>query len=131
MGQRTAFWVAAGLAAFANLADAQQPPPPPPVFAASNLTESGVRSLAANCELRDAAGCAERGAPRPEQPRAAARSATPRAASSTTPPRAAVRTTLNVKWALRRVKFARSRPHPVRELGSVRRSAPRAAVPST
>ncbi|QJR14456.1 c-type cytochrome [Usitatibacter palustris] len=49
MGQRTAFWVAAGLAAFASLADAQQPPPPPPAFAASNLTESGVRSLAANC----------------------------------------------------------------------------------
>lgn len=25
------------------------PPPPPPVFAASNLTPNGVRSLAANC----------------------------------------------------------------------------------
>ena len=27
----------------------QQPPPPPPAFAAPNLSESGVRSMAASC----------------------------------------------------------------------------------
>lgn len=39
--------VAAGLAA---VAFAQQPPaPPPPAFAASNVTEKGVRAMASNC----------------------------------------------------------------------------------
>jgi sulfide dehydrogenase cytochrome subunit len=37
------------LAAAASLSLAQQPPPPPPVFAASNLSPTGVRGLAANC----------------------------------------------------------------------------------
>jgi cytochrome subunit of sulfide dehydrogenase len=41
----------AAVAAFAaGIAAAQQPPaPPPPAFAPSNLSPSGVRSLAANC----------------------------------------------------------------------------------
>lgn len=46
----------AALAAFAALAQglgaivfAQQPAPQPPAFAPSNLTETGVRSMAANC----------------------------------------------------------------------------------
>jgi cytochrome c553 len=41
--------LAAGLAALAVVAQAQQPAPPPPAFAASNLTPVGVRALAANC----------------------------------------------------------------------------------
>lgn len=41
--------LAAGLAALAVVAQAQQPAPPPPAFAASNLTPLGVRALAANC----------------------------------------------------------------------------------
>jgi cytochrome subunit of sulfide dehydrogenase len=50
MNPRAAKALAAGLAAAAAIASAQQPaPPPPPSFAAANLTESGVRSLAANC----------------------------------------------------------------------------------
>ena len=39
----------AGIAAAAAIASAQQPPPPPPSFAAPNLTERGVRSMAATC----------------------------------------------------------------------------------
>ena len=36
----------------AGTAFAQQPPPPaPPPFAAPNLTEAGVRSMAANCAI--------------------------------------------------------------------------------
>jgi cytochrome c553 len=50
MNPRAAKVVVAGLAAAAAIASAQQPaPPPPPSFAAANLTESGVRALAANC----------------------------------------------------------------------------------
>jgi sulfide dehydrogenase cytochrome subunit len=41
---------AAGLAAgVATIASAQQPAPPPPAFAAANLTEQGVRSMASTC----------------------------------------------------------------------------------
>jgi cytochrome c553 len=40
---------AAAICASALPAAAQQPPAPPPAFAPANLTESGVRSLAANC----------------------------------------------------------------------------------
>lgn len=46
--------LAAGLAAAASLALAQQPaatPPPAPAFAAPNLTDAGVRSLASNCAI--------------------------------------------------------------------------------
>jgi sulfide dehydrogenase cytochrome subunit len=32
-------------------ASAQQPPPAPPAFAAPNLTEAGVRAMAANCAM--------------------------------------------------------------------------------
>ena len=40
----------AGLAAaVAAIASAQQPAPPPPSFAAPNLTDKGVRSMAATC----------------------------------------------------------------------------------
>ena len=40
----------AGLAqAFATIALAQQPAPAPPAFAAPNVSEKGMRSLAANC----------------------------------------------------------------------------------
>ena len=51
MNPRAAKVLVAGLAAaVAAIASAQQPaPPPPPSFAAANLTEGGVRSLAANC----------------------------------------------------------------------------------
>ena len=42
---------AAGLAAVASIASAQQPAPPPPSFAPPNLTESGIRSLAASCAM--------------------------------------------------------------------------------
>jgi cytochrome c553 len=41
--------LAAGLAALATSAAAQQSPPPAPSFAPANLSPSGVRSLAANC----------------------------------------------------------------------------------
>ena len=43
--------ILAGLALDAGsvAAVAQQPAPPPPAFAASNVTEKGVRSMAANC----------------------------------------------------------------------------------
>ncbi len=42
--------LAAGLAAaVAAIASAQQPAPAPPSFAAPNLTDTGVRSMAANC----------------------------------------------------------------------------------
>ena len=40
--------LAGALAAVALAAEAQQPAPPP-AFAPSNLTDSGVRALAANC----------------------------------------------------------------------------------
>jgi sulfide dehydrogenase cytochrome subunit len=43
--------LAAGLAAAASIASAQQPAPPPPSFAAPNLSEKGVRSLAASCAM--------------------------------------------------------------------------------
>ena len=43
---------AAGLAAAASIASAQPPaPPPPPSFAAPNLGEKGVQSLAASCAM--------------------------------------------------------------------------------
>jgi sulfide dehydrogenase cytochrome subunit len=42
---------AAGLAAAATIASAQQPAPPAPAFAAPNLSEKGVRSMAANCAM--------------------------------------------------------------------------------
>jgi cytochrome c553 len=41
--------LAAGIAAVAAIASAQQPAPPPPSFAAPNLTDKGVRSMAATC----------------------------------------------------------------------------------
>jgi sulfide dehydrogenase cytochrome subunit len=42
--------LAAGLAAaIATIASAQQPAPPPPSFAAPNVTDKGVRSMAATC----------------------------------------------------------------------------------
>lgn len=52
--KRAATTLALGIAAFASVASAQQAPasaPPPPAFAVPNLTESGVRSLAANCAM--------------------------------------------------------------------------------
>jgi sulfide dehydrogenase cytochrome subunit len=49
MSQRLFSLAAAALAAFCATAGAQQSPPAPPSFAAPNLTEKGVRSLAANC----------------------------------------------------------------------------------
>jgi cytochrome c553 len=51
MNPRAAGIFAAGLAAAATFASAQQPAPPPPSFAAPNLTEKGVRSLAAACAM--------------------------------------------------------------------------------
>jgi sulfide dehydrogenase cytochrome subunit len=39
----------AGLAAVASIASAQQPAPPPPSFAAANVGDKGVRSMAATC----------------------------------------------------------------------------------
>lgn len=47
MNVRRSSAVAAAL--FSVAAMAQQPPTPPPSFAASNLGESGVRAMAANC----------------------------------------------------------------------------------
>lgn len=50
MNSRTAPIVVALLGGLAGPVAAQQPaPPPPPAFAASNLSEAGVRALAANC----------------------------------------------------------------------------------
>jgi cytochrome c553 len=46
---RVARFAAAAAALAGGFALAQQPAPPPPVFAPSNLTPAGVRSLAANC----------------------------------------------------------------------------------
>ena len=40
---------APAFALFAALAGAQTPPPPAPAFAPANLTEKGIRSMAANC----------------------------------------------------------------------------------
>jgi cytochrome c553 len=52
MNPRAAKAVVAGLAAAAaSIASAQQPAPPAPAFAAPNLTEKGVRSMAANCAM--------------------------------------------------------------------------------
>jgi cytochrome c553 len=67
--------MAAALAAAAGgVASAQQPASPPPAFASPNLTEKGVRALAANCAIchgtegRAAAGSNVRGlAGRPRQ----------------------------------------------------------------
>ena len=39
------------LAAAVTAASAQQPAPPPPAFAAPNLTEAGVRSMASSCAM--------------------------------------------------------------------------------
>lgn len=50
--KRAARTLALGIAAFAAVASAQQAPaPPPPAFAAPNLTDTGVRALAANCAM--------------------------------------------------------------------------------
>ncbi len=49
MSPRT--WLACAAAAAATLASAQQPAPPAPAFVAPNLTESGVRAMAANCAI--------------------------------------------------------------------------------
>ena len=49
MRPRLAPCVAAALLAVAATASAQQPAPPPPAFAAPNLSEKGVRSMAATC----------------------------------------------------------------------------------
>lgn len=47
---KTRFQLAvSAFALVAAAAAAQTPPPPPPSFAPSNLTDKGVRSLAANC----------------------------------------------------------------------------------
>ncbi len=43
-------WLALAALA-APLASAQQPAPPTPTFAAPNLTEGGVRAMAANCAI--------------------------------------------------------------------------------
>lgn len=52
MSPRTARLFAAGLAATAaTFASAQQPAPPPPAFAAPNVTEKGLRSIAAGCAM--------------------------------------------------------------------------------
>jgi sulfide dehydrogenase cytochrome subunit len=52
MNPRATRIIAAGLAAVAaTIASAQQPAPPAPAFAAPNLSEKGVRSLAANCAM--------------------------------------------------------------------------------
>ena len=56
MKQRIATVVAGALAAAAFGAAAQQPAapaaaPPPPAFAAANLTEKGVRSMASSCAM--------------------------------------------------------------------------------
>ena len=52
MSPRTVHLLAAGLAAAAaTLASAQQPPAPAPAFAAPNLTDKGVRSIAMSCAM--------------------------------------------------------------------------------
>jgi len=51
MKQRFAAVVAAALGAAGLGAVAQQPAPPPPAFAAANLTEGGVRSMASACAM--------------------------------------------------------------------------------
>jgi cytochrome c553 len=52
MRTRAALQVFTGCAAVAaGLAFAQAPAPPPPAFAAPNLSEKGVRDLAANCAI--------------------------------------------------------------------------------
>jgi cytochrome c553 len=75
MRPRVATFLAAALAAAAaGSASAQQPASPAPTFANPNLTEKGVRALAANCAIchgtegRAAAGSTVRGlAGRPRQ----------------------------------------------------------------
>ena len=49
MRKRAALAVVAFATTFATVASGQQPAPPAPSFAPPNLTESGVRSMAANC----------------------------------------------------------------------------------
>ena len=49
MDRRYLMGLATGFAVIALPAGAQQPAPPAPAFAAPNLSESGVRSMAANC----------------------------------------------------------------------------------
>jgi sulfide dehydrogenase cytochrome subunit len=49
MKKRAALALAALAPAFAGIAFAQQPAPPAPSFAAPNLTEAGVRAMAATC----------------------------------------------------------------------------------
>jgi len=49
MKARAKVLVAGLAAAVAAIASAQQPAPPPPSFAAPNLTDTGVRSMAATC----------------------------------------------------------------------------------
>lgn len=49
MKARAKVLVAGLAAAVAAIASAQQPAPPPPSFAAPNLTDKGVRSMAASC----------------------------------------------------------------------------------
>ncbi len=51
MSQRIARFLAAAFTALASAASAQQPPPAAPGFAAPNLTDKGVRSLAASCAM--------------------------------------------------------------------------------
>jgi len=52
MKPRAVHALTAGLAAAAaSLACAQQPAPPPPAFAAPNLTDKGVRSIATACAM--------------------------------------------------------------------------------
>jgi sulfide dehydrogenase cytochrome subunit len=51
MNPRAIVSLAAGLAAIASLALAQQPAPPAPAFATPNLTEKGVRSMADGCAI--------------------------------------------------------------------------------
>ena len=52
MNPRAVHALTAGLAAAAaSLACAQQPAPPPPAFAAPNLTDKGVRSIAMSCAM--------------------------------------------------------------------------------
>jgi cytochrome c553 len=52
MTRRNLPLLATALLGAAGLAVAQTPaPPPPPAFAASNLSEKGVRSLAATCSI--------------------------------------------------------------------------------
>ena len=64
-------WLACAAAAAATLASAQQPAPPAPAFAAPNLTQAGVRAMAANCSICH--GALGRPAPRSVVPELAGR----------------------------------------------------------